>query len=286
MAVKASVVYLTKNGGDLFKDSLRAVLSQQAEFEYEVVAVDSGSSDGTLETLTAHPVVLHQVEPKEFNFGRTRDYGFEVAQGEIVVVISQDSVPVGTDWLANLMAPFDDPQVAVVQAMDVLPEWSDEELFFWEKVRKFYYTRDCKMWMENNNNIGLSFTCCAIRRSVWKEHPLGTVEMSEDKVFQQRVAQAGHKIVFQDKARSAHTHMYTVTSLAKRCENEGLGWRNVGVHYGFSDMIADMTNGEIWQTLREGLAKSEVKRIAEVLFPFIRPFFIYKGNKFTRSYVK
>jgi len=39
----ASIVYLTKNGGDLFRQSLAVVLAQEADFPFEVV-VDDGSS--------------------------------------------------------------------------------------------------------------------------------------------------------------------------------------------------------------------------------------------------
>ena len=285
MTPYVSIVYLTKNGGQLLKQSLESVFLQKVDFPYEVIAVDSGSTDGSLSTLKQFfPVRVYHVAPESFNFGLTRDYGFSLANGDIVVAISQDAVPVGEDWLNNLVSPFSDDSVAVVQGMDVLP--TDVEVFYWDQIGLFYHTRDCKKWMEAYDNIGISFTCCAIRRVVWEEIPLGRVEMSEDKLFQKRARERGHKIYFQREAKDYHSHMYSVGSLSKRCENEGMGWHCVGITYTFFDMIRDIFKPFVITNLVKGLCTRRIKHLSEAVFPFIRPVFIYKGNKITRYYVK
>ena len=43
-----SIVIPTKNGGDRLKEVLEAVFSQKTEYKYEVICVDSGSTDNTL----------------------------------------------------------------------------------------------------------------------------------------------------------------------------------------------------------------------------------------------
>lgn len=279
-----SIVYLTKNGGCLFRKSLDAVFAQKTDFEFEVIAVDSGSTDGTLELLEMFPVKLYRIAANEFNFGLTRDYGFSLARGDIVIAISQDAIPVGSEWLNNMIYPFKDDSIVVVQGVDILPE--DEDLFYWDKLSRFYYTRECKRWIEEHDNIGMSFTNCAIRRKVWKENQLGRVEMSEDKVFQKRIMGKGLKIFSQSQAQTTHFHMYNVKSLAKRCENEGLGWRNVSQDYSFSDMVGDIFDREIISSLWRGLVTREIKRLSEFLFPIIRPIYVYKGNHFAKHYIK
>lgn len=279
-----SIIYLTRNGGALLHESLNTVFSQSVDFEFEVIAVDSGSSDETIEILKKYPVKVYQIRSDEFNFGSTRDYGFGLAQGEILIAISQDVVPVGSNWMQNMVSPFNDESIAVVQGLEMVPK--DQDLFFWEKYRLFYYTRESKKWLKRYDNIGLSFTCCAIRRKVWEENPLGRIDMSEDKVFQKRITEKGYRIILQKNAVDYHYHMYNIKSLAKRCENEGMGWRSVGQGYSFLDIIMDMFNPLILSVLIYGILTFQIKRMAELLFPLIRPIFVFKGNHFTYHYVK
>ena len=105
---------LTKNGGETFKASLGKIYQQETVFPFEVVAVDSGSTDSTLELLKKYPVRLFQIPPEKFKFGPTRDFGFEQAKGEIIVTISQDVIPIEKNWLTNLVSPFDDPTISAV----------------------------------------------------------------------------------------------------------------------------------------------------------------------------
>lgn len=284
VGVKASIIYLTRNGGAVFRESLDAVLSQEAPFEFEVIAVDSGSTDGTLGIMKERPVRVHSIRPEEFNFGLTRDYGFSLAKGEILITLSQDAVPVGRNWLKDLFSPFDDPSVAAVQGVEEIPRGADA--FYWHKARLFFYTRECADWISRNGGLGLSFVCCAVRRSVWEENRLGLVEMSEDKVFQKKLTEKGQRIVLQEKSVVFHSHQYGFSELAKRCENEGLGWRNVGQDYSATDMVRDFFNFGVMLGYIRGLSRFEMRRPAEFLFPFIRPVFIFKGNHFTKRYVR
>ena len=182
--------------------------------------------------------VIKQVAPEEFNFGLTRDYGFSLGQGEIIVSLSQDAVPVGTKWLQRICEPFSNTEVAVVQGEEAPP--ADRELFFWDKIRLFYFTREPKRWQKLHHGLGLSFVNCAIRKSVWAANRLGRVEMSEDKVFQKKLTRQDHKIVFEPEAKVWHSHQYDRKSLATRCRNEGLGWRLVDIVYSRGDMLLDM----------------------------------------------
>lgn len=70
-----SIVIPTKNGGHLFEKVLDAVFKQKTEYEYEVICVDSGSKDGTLDVIRKYPCRLFQIEPSEFGHGKTRNYG-------------------------------------------------------------------------------------------------------------------------------------------------------------------------------------------------------------------
>ncbi|WP_027713859.1 glycosyltransferase [Desulfuromonas sp. TF] len=281
---KASIIYLTKNGGELFRQSLDSVFHQECDFPFEVVVVDSGSTDGTLEFLERYPVRLVQIAPGEFNFGLTRDYGFSLGAGEIIVSLSQDAVPAGSAWLQTLCTPFADPEVAVAQGVEAIP--GDREVFFWDRIRLSYYTRETVRWKMRHEGVGLSFVNCALRKSVWMENPMGPVEMSEDKIFQRNLARHGHRIVLVPEAEAWHGHQYDRRSLEKRSRNEGLGWRLVDIDYSRRDMLLDIFHPLIWAVLVYGLVTLQVRTSAELLFPWIRPLNLYRGNRSGGRYVQ
>lgn len=279
----ASVIFLTRNGGSLFRQALQAVLAQETSFPFEVVAVDSGSSDDTLENLERHPVRLQSIPPDSFNFGATRDLGFSLGTGEILVTLSQDAVPYGNDWLENLCRPFSDPGIAAVQGKEI--PWPGREIFFWHRIGLFNFTRETTGWRKTHQGVGLSFVNCAVRRSVWDANRIGRVDMSEDKVFQKMLAKQGHRIVKRRDAVVWHSHQYDRESLAKRCKNEGMGWRNVGVNYSRASMIMDLFHPLILLALVYGMTTLQIRNSAELLFPWIRPLCIYEGNHSTDRYI-
>ena len=95
-----------RNGGVILRRALAQVFAQQTSRSFEVIALDSGSVDGTLEALSGYPVRVITIEQSQFDWGRVRERLFEEARGAIVVNLSQDAVPAGLDWLERLIAPL------------------------------------------------------------------------------------------------------------------------------------------------------------------------------------
>jgi rhamnosyltransferase len=279
----ASVTVLTKNPGHGFRATLDAIFTQEGLAGFEVVMVDSGSTDGTLDLAGQYPVRIHSIAPDEFNFGRTRDYVFGLTKGDFIVAISQDVVPVGPSWLENLIRPFADRDIALVQGSEQLP--ADRDLFYWEKKDLFYYTRESQRWKAKHGGVGVSFVNCALRRSVWEENRLSDVEMMEDKVFQAMLDARGRRICRQPDAKVFHSHSYSLVSLAKRCENEGLGWKIVGQDYSALDMVRDIFKPAIWRSGISGVVSRQITTTSELMFPLVRPLFVFYGNHFLDRYL-
>lgn len=277
-----SIVLLTRNGGRQFSECLRQVFRQEIPCSVEVVVVDSGSTDSTLDEINKYKVRLFQIKPGDFRFGLTRDYGFSQSQGRIIVTLSQDAVPCDEHWLCHLIAPLEDPGIAAVQGVEVEPDSPD--VFFWERSEGFYFTRETKRWLDTHDGVGLSFVNVAIRREVWEKHPFGDVPMSEDKVFQKKLKENGSRVFLAEDARVYHGHSYTVRTLINRCENEGLGWRYAGVDYRFSDMLLDILSPAKFKTLVRAIIQGESLKASGLLFPVIRPLWLFKGNHLTKGY--
>ena len=76
-----TIVIPTKNAGRLFEKVLKKVFAQETTYEYEVICVDSGSSDNTIEIIKKFPCKLYEIPASEFGHGKTRNYGASKGTG-------------------------------------------------------------------------------------------------------------------------------------------------------------------------------------------------------------
>jgi rhamnosyltransferase len=281
-APDASLVLLTKNAGGCFEQTLAAIFAQEFPGAFEVLAIDSGSTDGTLERLRAYPIQVKTIPSAEFNFGATRALGYDMARGEFLVTLSQDAVPANAHWLELLLAPFQDSSVAAVSGSQLLPP--GRRVFYWERIGRFYFTRAHRRW-KARYGFGFSNVNSALRRAVWVQHPLGAIEMSEDKLLQKTWSALGLKILSVPAAAVYHAHDFDVPGLARRCENEGLAQRLRGENYSLMDCLLDICNVENWRLMLSATARREITTAAEIGFPLLRPLFQWKGNHWTQRYV-
>src|SRR5438270_9163997 len=106
--MEASVVIPTKNGASSIGDCLEAVYSQEGTGRLEVVMVDSGSTDRTLEIARKYPVRVEEIPADEFHHARTRNFAASLATGEYLVFLSQDAIPANCGWLKAMLQNFED----------------------------------------------------------------------------------------------------------------------------------------------------------------------------------
>jgi glycosyltransferase involved in cell wall biosynthesis/GT2 family glycosyltransferase len=214
---RVSILLVTKDGIETLPALLDAVAIQDTDLEVEVVAVDSGSRDGTRELLAARAERLLEIPPSQFGHGRTRNAGVELCQGDYVVLIVQDALPQGTRWLHELVAPLRaDPRVAGTYARQrPRPNASAVtrgNLEAWlaasPEARRSYLREPLATLTPHERMRACVFdnVCSCLRRSVWEELPFGDVAIAEDIDWGRRVVEAGHHIVFTPRAEVVHSH--------------------------------------------------------------------------------
>lgn len=284
---EVSIIIPAKNGGPLFGKVLAKIFTQQVSFPFEVVVVDSGSREEDLQMIRSYPVRLHQIPPKEFNHGLTRDLGASLTRGEFLIFMNQDALPCDEHWLSRMIEPFRaDPELAAVQGGQ--REVEDGPRFYWDSMgARFYFTRESEGWIKHYKGIGFSTVNAAMRRSAWEACPFGETVMMEDKKWQRAATERGFKIFDCYHACVYHTHDYDTRGFSKRCQQEGFGWRLVGVRYRFWDMLCDTVSLPKYKELLRGLRKTskrQVRTVAEFLYPFLRPWLVFKGNRLNRRF--
>lgn len=226
----------TWNAGPLLDEVLTAVRAQREPAFDELLAIDSGSRDGTVERLRAHGVRVESIPQHEFDHGATRDRGIASTTGDIVVLLVQDATLQGTDWLAKMIEPFADPDVAGVWCRQIprpgCQPVLDRRIRGWpgwgEGVTK-KRVPDGKR-LEDLAPFDQLFTCAfdnvasAVRRSVWQRFPFGPRRFGEDIHFGKRAIAAGLTIAHQGGACVVHSHDRSAWSEGKRtfCDHRNL----------------------------------------------------------------
>src|SRR5919106_1972038 len=115
MAPIVTVALPVLDGGPLLGEVLAAVREQEVDREVELLVIDSGSSDGSPALARRHGARVVEIAPAEFSHGGTRNRLMELASGEHVAFLTQDSLPAGPRWLAALLRGFTPaPDVALV----------------------------------------------------------------------------------------------------------------------------------------------------------------------------
>jgi rhamnosyltransferase len=69
-SLKASVVVTTLDAGPGFGELLSRLFSQKADFGYEVLVIDSGSTDATIELARSYGASVHRIHRDEFDHRR------------------------------------------------------------------------------------------------------------------------------------------------------------------------------------------------------------------------
>jgi rhamnosyltransferase len=244
--MKASIIIPTKNPGNIFENVLNQVLSQKTSFFFEVLIIDSGSTDGTLgfvRKISDPRVKLHCIPSDSFGHGKTRNLGVALTSGEYAVLLTHDATPVDQCWLAELVDFADrDPQIAGVFGRHIA--YSSAGPFARRELELHFSgfdpitpvsMEDCKRYEVDLGYRQLlhffSDNNALIRRSVWQKIPYPDVNFAEDQLWAKAIIEAGYKKAYSDKAAVYHSHDYSLTERFQRSFDESYAFKRLFNYY-------------------------------------------------------
>jgi len=219
---EVSVILLTKNSRRYLREILEAIYAQATRRAFEVIAVDSGSQDGTLDILAAFPVRVFHIPSQSFNHGETRNFGAQRADpaSRYLVYLTHDATPT-VDWLENLVTTVEaSPKIAgafsrhlprptcpLPMARLLAQEW--EQSGTPERVVKkladpedYARRRIHYVWFSN--------TSSCLRKEVWQAYPFARVDFAEDAEWADRVLRAGYTLIYEPDSKVIHSHDYSL----------------------------------------------------------------------------
>lgn len=223
MSPVVSIVVPTFNGGRSLRRLLDSIAGQHSEVCREVIAVDSGSTDDTLDILRDAGARVDAVAPGGFNHGGTRNVALSRALGEFAVLIVQDAVPANREWLGELLKPLlRDARVAGTYArQQPWPEASRLTAHYLAKwaaatseprsVGPLRLTEfDAMSPADRHFTCAFDNVCSCIRMSVWREHPFKPTSIAEDLEWAKEVLTSGYRLAYVPAALVSHSHERTV----------------------------------------------------------------------------
>lgn len=219
--MKCSIVVRAYNESAHLGRLLEGLANQSCK-DCEVILVDSGSTDTTVQIAESHGARVLHIAPAEFTFGRSLNLGIQAASAELVVIASAHAYPVYPDWIECLLRPFADPSVAVVygqQRGTAESRFSERQIF-----RQWFPDADISHQSTpfcNNANA-------AIRRSLWEQHPYDeTLTGLEDLAWAKWVQSAGSHVAYAAHAEVIHVHKETARSVYDRYRREAMAFKRI-----------------------------------------------------------
>lgn len=241
-----TVVIPTKNPMPRFKAVLDAVLAQRTPWPFDVIVIDSGSRDGTVEFARSRPGVrVISIPPAEFGHGRTRNRAIAATQAPFVALITHDAQPVDETWLANLVAAVEQDD-AIAGAFGRHMAWPRSNAFLRRDMDRHFagflahpavvdreldperYARD-EGWRQFLHFYSDNNSC--LRRSVWQRHPYPDVDFAEDQLWAREIIHLGYRKAYAHDAVVYHAHEYGAFERLQRSFDEA---RSFKLHFGYN----------------------------------------------------
>jgi glycosyltransferase involved in cell wall biosynthesis len=258
--VDISVVVPVFNGGNKIARSISALKRQRTEREFEIIIVDDGSTDGSIQRIMGRDIRIFT----QANQGpaAARNLGTEKSRGSIVLFTDADCEPLD-NWIEEMVRPLMDPQISGVKGCyltrqkGIIPRFVQLEYEAkYERMKRyrsidFIDTYSAAFVKKDFLTVG-GFDC---------QFPTASVE---DQEFSFRMWERGYRMVFNPNGKVYHTHSEDLWKYVKKKFRIGF-WKALVLRKHPKKILSDSHTP---QTLKFEMAFSTLFLIALLMSPF------------------
>ena len=229
-----SVIIPTLNASSNLQNIFNSILTSTIK-PCDVIIIDSSSDDDTVSIALQNNAKVVKIAREEFNNGLTRSAAAHLAQGDILIFLTQDVLPANQYFLERLIYPIIVESDIGASYGRQIPCHHTGKLSAFDRM----YNYPSISRIKGKDDVGdlgiktvfLSNSFAAYRRVLWDE--LGgfpCLIFAEDVYMAATMIRKGYRIAYVSEAQVYHSHDYTLKQEFKR-------YFDIGVFYGREDWI-------------------------------------------------
>jgi rhamnosyltransferase len=210
-----SIIMRSFNEGWALAGTLAALRAQEYT-NWELIVIDSGSTDGSVELIRrARPRHFIQILPHDYVPSRVLNRGMQMASSETGIFLNADATPQGRHWLRPLVTALQNPSNAAVFSRQI-PRPDCAAAFACDYERCFGPGRESARW-----DHFFSLVSSGIRKDVWSYRGFSeSMQYSEDDEYTRWCRAAGYRVIYCPGSVVMHSHNYTPRQAYKRSFGE------------------------------------------------------------------
>lgn len=218
-----SIIVRTYNEQKYLGECLSSIFNQDTKMRYDVIVVDSGSVDNTLNIANDYPVKIINISKADFTFGRSLNTGCRAATGRILVFISAHCIPKTPNWLEKLIDPIlaGRAQYSFSRQIGRTGITNPSEEMFFKKYYPEQKVSHVTDYFVNNASAAVAADC-------WQKfHFNEELTGLEDLMLGKQLVNDGGSIEYVPDSMVEHIHEETWEQIKNRFEREAVALKEI-----------------------------------------------------------
>ena len=269
-----SIIIRTLNEERYLPSLLSSIRTQASTFSHEVVVIDSGSADNTLNIAQQYGCRILHISREHFSFGRSLNRACEAAQGKYFVLVSGHCIPCNQHWLQNLVQPLAEGLVEYCYGRQV----GGSQTFLSEsQIFAKYFPEETSIPQKGFycNNANSAITADAWGHLRFDEELTGLEDMDLAKRLTEQQGLVGYKA----DAAVYHIHHETWYQVQRRFEREALALRQICPQ-------VTLRRKDLWRYFCRGVIRDLVAGMPHSLtFAILYQIIRYRYHQYMGSYL-
>ena len=274
--MKNSFIIRTYNESRYLGEVIQAIKNQVSyeAKQNEIIIVDSGSTDKTLDIAFHHECKVIKIKKSSFTFGRSLNIGCKAAQGENLVILSGHCIPVSPTWLNNLHKAIEGGKYVYVYGRQIgrksVTKFSEQRVF----LKNYPSNSD-----EQLGGIFCNNANAILLKSAWEKIPFDErLTGLEDMAAAKKLIKEGYRIGYAPDATIEHIHHESWAQVQTRYEREAYALRHIlpEIQVGLLDTVRYTLSSIFFDLKAAFQARTLIRTVPEIM--------LYRVNQFWGTY--